>query len=224
MKPLYTQIEYDNAKSNDKLSCECYNCGNIFLTLKKSITQQLKNTKSKNKIKFCGLKCSSLSQITKITLNCKNCNSVFEKLSSQYKKTKNHFCSHKCSATFSNLNKTTGYRRSKLEKWIEEKLVLLYPKLEIVFNKKQIIESELDIYIPSLNIAFELNGIFHYKPIYGIKKFNQIQLNDIKKQKKCDEKNITLYTINTSLQKYVNDTTSQIYLNMVTEIIENSYK
>ena len=36
------------------------------------------------------------------------------------------------------------------------------------------INSELDVYVPSLNLAFELNGIFHYEPIYGEKKLNQI--------------------------------------------------
>jgi len=48
---------------------------------------------------------------------------------------------------------------------------MLYPDLVIHFNKKDAINSELDIYIPSLKLAFELNGIFHYEPIFGKENF-----------------------------------------------------
>jgi hypothetical protein len=64
-------------------------------------------------------------------------------------------------------HKKWGCRRSKLEKWLEEQLIKMYPNLEIHFNRKDTINSELDIFIPSLKLAFELNGIFHYEPIYG---------------------------------------------------------
>ena len=41
MKPLYTQEEYDNAKSEDNLSCECYNCSDTFKMKKKYIRYEL---------------------------------------------------------------------------------------------------------------------------------------------------------------------------------------
>ena len=79
-----------------------------------------------------------------------------------------------CAATYNNKNKTHGTRRSKLECFIEKKLSELYPDLTIHYNQKDTINSELDIYIPSFKLAFELNGIFHYEPIYGEEKLNQI--------------------------------------------------
>ena len=88
--------------------------------------------------------------------------------------TKNNFCSRSCSATFNNKNKTYGTRRSKLEVFLEKELIKLYPDLLFHFNRKDTINSELDIYIPSLKLAFELNGIFHYEPIYGDNKLSPL--------------------------------------------------
>ena len=96
----------------------------------------------------------------------------------------------------------------------------LYPSIHIDFNQKKAINSELDIYIPSLNIAFELNGIFHYEPIYGTNKLRQIQENDISKSKACHEAKIDLCIIDTSTQKYFKESTSQKYLDIINNIIK----
>ena len=77
-----------------------------------------------------------------------------------------------------------------------------YPNLEIHYNRKDAINSELDIYIPELELAFELNGIFHYEPIYGAEKLQQIQNNDDRKFQACLEKGISLCIIDTSSLKY----------------------
>ncbi len=45
---------------------------------------------------------------------------------------------------------------SKLEKWLALQLVTLYPNLDFHFNDKMTIKSELDIYLPSLKLAFEI--------------------------------------------------------------------
>jgi len=78
----------------------------------------------------------------------------------------------------------------------------------------------LDIYIPSLNVAIELNGIFHYEPIYGVDKLGKIQDNDISKSKACIDNQIDLCTIDTSGQKYFKPKTSQKYLDIITNIIK----
>jgi hypothetical protein len=79
--------------------------------------------------------------------------------------------------------------------------------------------SELDIYIPSLKLAFELNGIFHYEPIFGNEKLNKIQKNDNNKFLKCQEKNISLCIIDTSSQKYFKEQTSKKILDIIINII-----
>lgn len=218
MKPLYTQEEFKKAKTKDKLPCKCYACDDIFYKTKLSI-QIILNPNSSSKGKYCSHECYSKNLITKEKLNCTNCNTEFEKLPNQIKKSKNHFCSKSCSATYNNKHKTHGNRRSKLEKYIEEQLIVLHPNLDIHFNRKDTVGSELDIYIPSLNIAFELNGPFHYEPIYGVDKLNQIQSNDISKSKACHDTKIDLCIIDASQQKYVKPSTSQKYLDIIIEII-----
>lgn len=216
MTPLYTETEYLNAKSMDKLPCKCELCGITFLVIKKLITQELKS--KRNRLKYCSKKCFDTQQITKQKKFCTNCNKQFDRKLSEIKQ--NNFCSNSCSAIYNNKHKTTGNRRSKLEMWLEEQLTILHSNLEIHYNKKSAINSELDIYIPSLNLAFELNGIFHYEPIYGVDKLNQIQNNDISKSKACHDAKIDLCVIDTSKHKYVKPSTSQKYLDIINNIIK----
>ena len=103
--------------------------------------------------------------------------------------------------------------------WIQSKLDELYPNLEIHYNRKEAINSELDIYIPLLNLAFELNGVFHYEPIFGVDKLQKIQENDQSKSKACYDAKIDLCIIDTSNQKYVKPKTSQKYLDIMIKII-----
>jgi len=154
-------------------------------------------------------------------VQCKQCDKKFMRQPGQIKQSKsgNQFCSSSCAATYNNTHKTTGTRRSKLEKYLEEQLVILYPKLEIHFNRKDTINSELDIYIPSLKLAFELNGIFHYEPIHGQKKLAQIQNNDHRKFQACSEKNIGLCIIDSSKLKYFKPKNAQKYLDIIIKII-----
>lgn len=218
MKPLYTNEQYIVSKSMDTLPCQCLHCNNIFYMFKKKITYIIKHNILDRGL-YCSTKCKYDSKNKRQLLNCKNCDLLFEKRHNDIKRTNNHFCSHSCSTTYNNKNKTTGTRRSKLEIWLEEQLTQLYPNIPIDFNKKDAIGSELDIYIPSLNLAFELNGIFHYEPIYGVNKLNQIQENDISKSKACHEAKIDLCIIDTSQQKYVKPSTSQKYLDIINNII-----
>lgn len=157
----------------------------------------------------------------KIPVSCNECFMRFHKKPSEIKKSPNHFCSKSCAATHNNKNKTHGTRRSKLEAWLEEKLTDLYPDLEIHFNHKDAIGSELDIYFPTLKLAIELNGIFHYEPIFGESKLEKIQKNDQNKFQSCQSHGISLCIIDTSGQKYFKPKTSQKYLDIIIDILEN---
>jgi very-short-patch-repair endonuclease len=134
-------------------------------------------------------------------------------------RSKNTFCKQSCAAIYNNEHKTHGTRRSKLEGWLEEQLTLKYPNLEIHFNRKDAINSELDFYFPSLRLAFELNGIFHYEPIYGIDKLSRTQNNDNRKFQACIEHGIELCIIDSSSQKYFKVETSQKYLDIITKLV-----
>ena len=268
MKPLFTEFEYQNAKSEELLTCLCYSCNESFKTFKKNITRELKHNMGINK--FCSKKCQGVYQTNEktITIKCKYCDSKITIPLSQHKNTKsgnnfcscscatkynnsrriyknriktkcvncgveiniqpakhkksksgNHFCSQSCAGTYNNTHKKHGTRVSKLEVWLASKLTESYPDLEIHFNRKDAINSELDIYIPSLKLGFELNGIFHYEPIFGQKQLEKIQNNDNRKFQACIEEEIELCIIDSSQQKYFKEQTSKKYLNIIATII-----
>ena len=219
MIPHYTEEEFKMSKSRGNLSLLCENCGNVFLTEKKYITNLIKNPNSIKKLKYCNMQCKGSALNKSVDLKCSNCNKVFNKKFNQIKKSNNHFCSRSCAATYNNKHKTKGYRRSKLEVYLENQLTELYPDLKIDFNKTDTIESELDIYIPSLKLAFELSGVFHYEPIYGQEKLDKIQNNDNRKFQACIERKIELCIIDTSQQKYFKEKTSQKYLDIIIKIL-----
>lgn len=218
MIKLYTEEEFNNANSDDKLPLQCEHCGGTFYVLKKIIKSTEKLNK-KNRNRFCSQLCRNLFYGKTHKILCDNCGKEFIKANKNYKRTSKHFCSLSCAVIYNNTHKSYGNRRSKLEKYLEQTLSQLYPNIDIMFNDKTTIQSELDIYIPSLKLAFELNGIFHYQPIYGKEKYRRIVENDNNKLQKCQEKEISLYIIDTSSQKHFTKKTSQKFLEIIMNII-----
>lgn len=214
-----TQKGYEKLKyyHTVPLICSYKKCSNDFFVVKKTITNVL--SKRNEYVGYCCLLCKNLDDGNTHKVNCLNCKKMFYKNNSQFRTTKNHFCSRSCAATYNNKNKKYGSRRSKLEKYIQQFLKENYPELIVLYNTKEIIGSELDIYIPYFNLAIEVNGIFHYEPIYGEEKLKQIQKNDLEKKQKCKKQFIDLYTINASKQSYVNKKTSWKYIVQVINII-----
>jgi YHS domain-containing protein len=98
----YTDEEYKNAKSTDKLALECEHCGKIFYGEKKQITFELKN--NRGRLKFCSVECSDLAHRKSHQLHCEECGKDVEVTASAYKasKTKHFFCSKSCAAKYNN--------------------------------------------------------------------------------------------------------------------------
>ncbi len=194
------------------MKVNCINCNILF-------NKKEYDVKRRNGKVFCSKKCyyDYLKRNSKV--NCKNCNKEFFKSPKEQLKTKNNFCCKSCATTYNNKNKTHGTRVSKLELFLQNNLLERYC-YDFHFNRKDTINSELDIYIPELKLAFELNGIFHYEPIYGEEKLNQIQNNDNRKFQACLEKGIELCIIDTSWIKY--NTLSR--MNKVLDIVEKVIK
>lgn len=221
MIPLYTEEEYNIAKSNELLKFKCERCGKEFYESKKWVKMCLTHETHKGRLRFCSQKCWHDFTNTSILVHCENCGKELSVIKSDYEgsKTKHFFCSQSCAATYNNKHKQYGTRRSKIEQYIEKNLANLYPTMEILYNDKSAIFSELDIYIPSLKLAFELNGIFHYEPIFGDEKLKKTQKNDTNKFQLCQENKISLCVIDVSELKYFKEKNAKKYLDIITEII-----
>jgi len=204
-------------KNHYKIICD--QCGKEFWRENK---QQYR--KDRYKHIFCSRKCQSLSRTMAITKSCawckKNVTRTQAELNKIKRKSQNIFCNNSCAANYNNTHKTTGTRVSKLERYFASELVKMYPDLEFHFNRKDAINSELDIYIPEFKLAFELNGIFHYEPIYGKKKLSQIENNDKRKFQACIDNNIELCIIDSSGFTYFKPKKADKYLEIVTDIID----
>lgn len=92
--------------------------------------------------------------------------------------------------------------------------------MDIHCNRRDAINAELDFYFPSLRLAFELNGIFHYEPIYGVESLGKCQSNDARKMQACIERGIELCVIDVRDFTFYRARGAEKYLNLITEVIE----
>lgn len=219
MKLLISLEELKNYKSRDKIPIECEVCHNTFYTQKNNVQWAFKR-KSVNYLRVCSKNCRNILNDFRITTKCDQCNKEIKKQRSHIKKFKKLFCSNSCKGIYWNAHKNWGCGRSKLEKWLEIQLKTTYPNLIIKYNDREtLLRAELDIYIPSLKLAFELNGIFHYEPVFGDNLLEKTIGKDQRKFQLCIRNNISLCVIDTSHQKYFKENTSKKFLDIITKII-----
>lgn len=226
MKILININDLKNYKSRDLIPLECSVCKNTFYKEKhciQGISSLLEKFPLYMNGSFCSKKCSNKHLNLHLVCHCKQCGKETSKTPAQIKKSKNAFCSQSCAAFYNNSHKTIGTSRSKLEVWIESQLKEKYSELEILYNDSNTLGGlELDIYIPSLKLAFELNGIFHYEPIFGDEKLKITQGKDQRKFKQCIEKEISLCIIDVHNVKYLKKERDQKFLDIITKIINES--
>jgi len=217
---MFSEEQLMNAKSSDKMPFTCEMCSQTFYALKKHVLRARKAV-PKKKLSFCSQQCAGLSKRRELEFECGQCKKhvITTVRSRPNSKSGANFCSMSCAGRYNQTHKTTGTRRSKLETWLESKLLTHYPNLRFVFNGKETINSELDIYIPELKLAFELNGIFHYEPIYGSEKLALIQNNDGRKFQACYEAGISLAIIDVSSMKNFKEKRAQQYLDIIIGLI-----
>ena len=218
---LHTEEQYSSAKEKDLLPLKCDYCEKHYCRVKTSIRGAAWRRSKHN---FCSLQCNGLFKQRRICIKCSHCGEDFIRdiWHVEHSESGKLFCSHSCSTSYYNVHKSKGYSRSKVEYWIEEQLTKLYPNIDILYNDKTMLSPlELDIYVPSFKLAFELNGIFHYEPIFGVDKLKYIQGNDSKKFYLCQKKGINLCVIDTSGMKYFKSDKAQKYVDIIRNIIDS---
>lgn len=192
----------------------CFTCGKEY----KRNSFEIKRNTTNGHNNYCSTSCRNIGQTKKtVTVLCENC----EKPIHRRPKTMSphNFCSRSCAATYNNAHKTHGTRRSKIEIYIENRLRSEFPSLIIECNSKFAIGSELDIYLPQLRLAIELNGIFHYEPIYGSKTFDRIIKNDSQKLTVCYQHGIELVIIDISALKHFTERAAMKYYEIVDSVV-----
>ena len=80
MKTLFTEEEFKNSKSTDKLLCECLFCFKPFGVEKKLITYELKN--NRNRHIYCSTECYFDSQKASLTTGSSSWYYYFETIAS----------------------------------------------------------------------------------------------------------------------------------------------
>jgi hypothetical protein len=198
----------------------CSYCGKSFPTPR--------NHKYMHSIKphwrsFCSEDCESKAKTKKLITQCAFCSKPIAKRFCDVRKSKHKlfFCSRSHNASYWNRHKTSGCRSSKLEDYIFYQIQNKCPNIPVLKNDLSL-NLELDIYLPTLKLAFELNGIFHYEPIYGESKLERMKINDKQKIITCYEAGIELCVIDTSSQKHFTQKSSQKYLDIVLSLIEQT--
>ena len=196
-----------------KVEVKCLNCKIDFYKKLSSINRFPNH--------FCSKECKWKNQDKKVEVKCSNCNKFFLKKQNQIQKKPRHCCSIQCFKILAKYNKNWGSSRSKLEVYTEKKLTEELT-LNISYNDTSI-GYELDIYLPEMNFAIELNGVFHYKAIYGEKSLLKRQEIDRLKAEECVKRNIKLIVINVSEDKDNKRTLEKRY-NEIKSLILNRFE
>lgn len=180
-----------------QINCDC--CGKPFL---RTPSECRKTTRRGWSGLYCSRQCAydSMTRSSSITVECDECGKQITRLKGDMMKRERHgikhsFCNCSCAAKFRNSHKTSGSRRSKMELYLEQMIRDRFPSVEFLCNDRTAIGSELDIYFPQLKLGIELNGIFHYEPIYGESKLQRIRDNDRQKILTAAELGIELIVI-----------------------------
>ena len=202
---------------------QCKNCNTTFVVRKANLDHDGYN----NRGLFCSTKCRGefKTKTMVVSLVCVTCGKEFTRKLSHIagsstgkNKSDRNFCSQSCSATYNNTHKTYGNRRSKLEAYLESQFRSEFPSLELICNGKEAIGSELDFYFPQIRLAIEINGIFHYEPIYGSDKLERTKANDQQKYANCLAAGIELCIVSCT-EKHVTSNVKERYWTIVKNLV-----
>ena len=201
MKLLTAPQKFAALDRHGLVKLQCLHCNKPFQIEKHRVQRSIERGTGK----YCSQTCARHARRTSQEVSCANCNSLFRKHGVELKRTRNHFCSRSCAAQFNNRHKNLGAgRRSKAEDYLSGLIRRDFPSLEIIQNDRALLPSglEVDIVIPYLKLAIELNGPIHFFPLFGKEKLTKIQAADISKQMEIQSLGYSLLVIDISAYGY----------------------
>lgn len=137
---------------------------------------------------------------TMINIRCDECNEI-SNINRQYLKFRLDNNKTPCLNCLPILNGKSNY---ELE--VVEFIKTIYDK-EIITNSRYVIDGELDIYLPDVDLAFEFNGLYWHSELYKDKMYH------INKTNMCLESNIQLMHIWEDDWRFKQDIIKSIILN-----------
>lgn len=177
----------------------CQECNEVFHLAWKTVRDARRGYRSGGRLintKNCS-RCKRNSRM----VECQRCGARFHKTAGDILRRPNHFCNHSCAASYN--NRKREYRpRSRAEDFLEGILTRAGHYVEC--NRRDILPSglEIDIFVPRIELAVELNGPVHYKPIYGADRLMQARRNDAIKHKEAVAAGLDFHTINVSQSRF----------------------
>lgn len=139
-----------------------------------------------------------------LTLKCGGCGKDVQRRKSELLKSKHGipYCTKSCRMKHYNENilKPSSCHRSKAEDILLELIRHDFPTLDIKPNNRDVVPGglEIDIYLPTLKLAIELNGPVHYLPIYGEERLESVKNKDARKCLELQQLGITQLTFDIS--------------------------
>ncbi len=201
MKLLTQPQKFAALDRHGQAELQCLHCCKVFPLEKHRVQRAVERGTGK----YCSQTCARHARRTSQEVTCANCETIFRKHGVELKRTGNHFCSRSCAAQYNNRHKNLGAgRRSKAEDYLSSLMCRDFPALKIIQNDRALLSSglELDIVIPLLKLAIELNGPVHYFPLFGEQKLAKIQAADISKQIEIQSIGYDLLVIDISAYGY----------------------
>ena len=166
-------------------------------------------------------------------INCPECNVLFKPLKDRkHNKAKHNqrFCSKSCRMRYFNknfhINKGCKRNISFPEDYLFLKIKEVFPFLNIIQSDRKTLQSglEIDICMPDISLAIEVNGPVHYFPIFGEKKLVDVQLKDSAKFRELSDMNYSFFVINVSevsSRKKQKQLIDEVFETKISPIIKN---
>lgn len=136
MQCLYSEVDFAESKSADKLPLKCECCGKTFYTEKRQIKFELAH--KRGRLRFCSPECFYSQQKQEYHTKCAECGQELyvKKCAYDRSHTKKFFCSSSCAAKYN--NKKRGSHSEKTKQKIKEGVLEYCRKQRALYSQKSL--------------------------------------------------------------------------------------